>query len=59
MKENDFYNIVAEMRAKQKEFFRTRDANALNESKRLERLVDKAILDHEEDLQGAMLFPEG
>lgn len=56
MSENEFYELVARMRAKQKEYFRTKDLNALNESKRLEREVDKALLEHEEDLKGGRLF---
>ena len=52
----EFYNLVAEMRAKQKEYFRTRDANVLNEAKDLEKRVDKAIRDHEEEKLGGKLF---
>lgn len=35
--------LVAEMRHAQKEFFRTHSATALEESKRLEKQVDKAL----------------
>ena len=56
MSENEFYELVARMRAKQKEYFRTKDLNALNESKRLEREVDKALKEHEEDMMGGRLF---
>lgn len=37
--------LVSEMRAAQREFFRTKSNSALEESKRLERAVDKAIGD--------------
>ena len=52
----EFYSLVADMRATQKEYFRTRDANTLNRSKDLERAVDKAIRDHDEDKMGCSLF---
>lgn len=38
-----FFRLVERMRDKQKEYFRTRDAAVLNESKHLERDVDKEI----------------
>lgn len=38
-----FFRLVEWTRDKQKEFFRTRDAAVLNESKHLERDVDKEI----------------
>ena len=50
----DFYELVASMRKVQKEYFRTKDANALNESKRLEKEVDKALKEHEEDKLGRL-----
>ncbi len=46
----EFVELVAEMRSKQKEYFRTRknpnidSREILQESKRLEREVDKAIV---------------
>ena len=42
---DDFIDLVRRMRAKQKEYFRTRDAMILRESKDLERRVDDAIED--------------
>lgn len=38
-----FFDKVAEMRARQKEYFRTRDKVVLAESKMLEREVDAEI----------------
>lgn len=38
-----FFRLVERMRDKQKEYFRTRSAAVLNESKHLERDVDKEI----------------
>lgn len=38
-----FFELVSTMRDKQKEYFRTRDKNALVASKRLERQVDDEI----------------
>lgn len=38
-----FIRRVAKMRQRQKEFFRTRSASSLRESKELERLVDDMI----------------
>ena len=56
MTTDEFYKLVEEMRNVQKEYFRTRDANILNESKRLEKAVDNAIKEHEEDKFGMKLF---
>ena len=56
MSEDEFYALVAEMRAKQNEYFRTRDANVLNECRKLERQVDRAIADREERKKGGFLF---
>lgn len=56
MSNDEFYDLVKEMRATQKEYFRTRDANVLNKSKELERAVDKTIRDREEDKTGGSLF---
>lgn len=41
MDATDLAILVNEMRAAQKEYFRTRSAKALEESKRLERKVDR------------------
>lgn len=56
MKEDDFYELVKRMRKAQKDYFRTRESVPLEDSKRLEREVDKAILEHEEDKLGGKLF---
>lgn len=40
-----FANLVAEMRRAQKNYFRTRASAALEECKRLEFLVDRALKD--------------
>lgn len=45
MEYKEFVSLVAQMRANQKTYFKTRAYDVLNESKRLERLVDKAIAD--------------
>ena len=39
-----FFQLVSDMRAAQKEFFKTKSPSALSESKRLERAVDAEIL---------------
>lgn len=39
----DFIDLVRRMRAKQVEYFKTRDTTILRESKDLERRVDEAI----------------
>jgi hypothetical protein len=43
MTEPDLRDLVRRMRAKQKEYFRTRDTTVLRESKDLERRVDDAL----------------
>lgn len=43
METKDFIALVAQMRTNQKAYFKTRNYEALNESKRLEKLVDNAI----------------
>ncbi len=43
MTAKEFFDLVAEMRSNQKMFFRTHNNYALEESKRLERLVDAEI----------------
>lgn len=40
---NDFERLVKRMREMQKQYFRTRDANTLRESKNLEREVDRVL----------------
>lgn len=41
---DEFRSLVADMRAAQKEYFRTRSSESLSQSKRLESEVDKALL---------------
>ena len=43
METKDFIALVAQKKKKQKAYFKTRSYEALNESKRLEKLVDNAI----------------
>ena len=43
MTAKEFFDLVAEMRSKQREYFRTRSTSVLNESKALERSVDDEI----------------
>lgn len=54
-----FERLVREMRAKQKEYFRTRGATALAECRDLERRVDAMLDDRREDARQMRLFPEG
>ena len=56
MKLTEFAEIVERMRSLQKQYFKTRDANVLRESKTAEREVDKALLDIEEEKKGLSLF---
>ena len=39
----EFFDLVSEMREKQREYFRTRSSSVLSESKALERKVDDEI----------------
>jgi hypothetical protein len=50
-----FRSLVTEMRAAQKEYFRHRDSECLDRSKRLEREVDKEL----RETGQAKLFEEG
>lgn len=43
MTAKEFFDLVSDMRLKQKEYFRTRSTSVLNESKSLERMVDDEI----------------
>lgn len=43
MTPDEFRRLVAEMRAAQREYFRTRSATALEQSKSLEKRVDAAL----------------
>lgn len=49
----EYVAFVSEMRAKQREYFRTRNADALEQSKRMERALDE-LNDHL--LNGPKLF---
>lgn len=56
---NDFERLVKRMRDMQKQYFRTRDANTLRESKNLEREVDRVLAEKEREDDGQMeLFKE-
>lgn len=44
MTAKEFFDLVSDMRSKQKEYFRTRSTSVLNESKALERRVDAEIM---------------
>lgn len=43
MTAKDFFDLVTRMRDKQKEYFRSRSASVLKESKHLEKQVDEEI----------------
>lgn len=43
MDAKQFFRLVAQLRAKQKEYFQTRSQTALRESKQLEKVVDDEI----------------
>lgn len=43
MTAKEFFDLVSDMRLKQKEYFRTRSSSVLSESKALERRVDDEI----------------
>lgn len=45
-----FRELVAQMRTAQKEFFRTKSRTALDESKRLENAVDRALSENQMSL---------
>ena len=55
MATDEFEALVRQMRAMQQRFFRTRDRKTLDESKRLEREVDKYL---EERQKGMDLFTD-
>ena len=44
-----FVNLVRTMRESQTRYFKTKDWNALNDSKAQEKLVDKAIKEYDEE----------
>ena len=45
MPDAEFRSLVAAMRHAQQEYFRTRSETALNDSKRCERAVDRALIE--------------
>lgn len=49
MNDNEFFDLVSAMRAKQKEYFRTRSMDVLKQSKALEKRVDDEIKRVNED----------
>lgn len=49
----EYVAFVSEMRAKQREYFRTRNADALEQSKRMERALDEL---NDRLLNGPKLF---
>lgn len=51
-----FIWLVKRMRRAQKDYFKTKDANKLMESKDLETQVDKWVKRHEDEQQGPALF---
>ena len=53
---NEFIDKVKEMRVKQREYFRTRTNESLQQSKDLERLVDGMIREHESGAKQISLF---
>lgn len=56
MTAKEFFDLVSQMREKQKEYFRTRSASVLNESKTLERRVDAEIMRVNQVMQEPKLF---
>jgi len=56
---SDFEQLVFDMRRAQKEYFRTRTPIALNEARRLERSVDRALERlHEKEIHSPDPTPE-
>ena len=51
MTTKELLTLVAKMRAKQREYFRTRAGDVLSESKKLEHEVDKALREYEDGQQ--------
>ena len=43
MTAREFFDLVSDMRSKQREYFRTRSSSVLSESKALERRVDDEV----------------
>lgn len=57
MTTKDFIDLVCRMRSAQKQYFRTRSLADLDESKRLERDVDKALREISSPSNQMSLFP--
>jgi hypothetical protein len=45
MDDREFKDLVAELRKAQREYFRTKSSGALEDARRMERLVDRALLE--------------
>jgi hypothetical protein len=54
MNEYEFIALIREMRTAQKNFFATRNANYLGESKKLEKQVDEILWPKTPDTQSKM-----
>ena len=54
MNENEFAELVLKMRTAQRNYFATRNANYLAESKKLEKQVDAVLWPKIEDTQKSM-----
>lgn len=54
MTAKDFFNLVKQMRQKQKDYFKTRSSESLRKSKELEKLVDDEIARVNKILKGQM-----
>ena len=57
MSPKEFIDLVCRMRSAQKQYFRTRSYADLDESKKLEREVDKALRDFSNPKDELSLFP--
>lgn len=58
MNTDDFFKLVAQMRQAQKDYFRTRRPDVLEESKRLEKAVDKALKEHNTGMTAGLFDTE-
>lgn len=56
MDDQSFRQLVAEMRHAQKEFFRTKSGAALENSKMIEKRVDRELTEGEQDQKQKKLF---
>lgn len=57
MSPQQFIDLVCRMRSAQRQYFRTRSYDDLNESKKLEREVDQALHDFSNPKDQLSLFP--